>query len=251
MSIFDLTGRVALVTGAGSGLGARFAQVLDENGAKVVLMGRRREALESIASTLKNAHSVQGDVQKREDIARAFDEAEKAFGTVDLLVNNAGIASAAKAVEISETDYHSMMTTNLDSVWFASQICATRLLAKKQQGAIINIASILSFGVQKGVATYAISKAAVVQMTKAFALELANRGIRVNAIAPGYITTDMNRDYLASDKGQAMLKTIPAGFYGNPADLDGALLLLASNAGRFISGSVITVDGGHSTVIAG
>ena len=251
MSIFDLTGRVALVTGAGSGLGARFAKVLDDNGAKVVLMGRRREALEAVAQTLKNAHIVQGDVQKREDIVRAFDEAEKVFGTVDVLVNNAGIATAAKAVEISETDYRGMMATNLDSVWFASQICATRLLAKKQQGAIINVASILGFGVQKGVSTYAISKAAVVQMTKAFAVELANRGIRVNAIAPGYITTDINRDYLESEKGQAMVKVIPAGFYGDPSDLDGALLLLASNAGRFMSGSVITVDGGHITTIAG
>jgi NAD(P)-dependent dehydrogenase (short-subunit alcohol dehydrogenase family) len=247
--LFNLTGRVALVTGAGSGLGARFAKILSDNGAKVVLMGRRHAAIEAVANTLSHAHCVAGDVQNRDDIIRAFDEAEKAFGTVDILVNNAGIATAGKAVEITETDYRMMNATNLDSVWFATQICAQRLLANKQTGAIINIASILGFGVQKGVSTYAISKAAVVQLTKAFGAELAHKGIRVNAIAPGYITTDINRDYLASDKGQLMLKAIPAGFYGDPSDLDGALLLLASNASRFMAGATITVDGGHVSLL--
>ncbi len=253
--IFSLKDRVALVTGASSGLGARFAQVLAANGAKVVLVARRIDRLAALRKTIEaaggRAIAVEADVLDRAAMARAFDAAEKAFGTVTILINNAGVAHADRAVELSEEQWRRVLGTNLDAVFFWAQEAAKRMLAAKQRGAIVNIASVLGFGVAKGVAAYATAKAGVVQLTKALALEWAFRGIRVNAIAPGWFVTEINQDYLNSDEGKQMTRSIPAGRFGQDGDLDGVLLLLTSDAGAYIAGETIVVDGGQVNVIPG
>ncbi|MEA2870262.1 MAG: hypothetical protein QOH67_238 [Hyphomicrobiales bacterium] len=251
--LFDLTGRVALVTGASSGLGVHFAQVLAENGAKVVLVARRVDRLEALKQKIEaaggQALAVQADVLDRAAMVRAFDAAEKAFGTVTILFNNAGIPHADRVHEMPEETWRRVLGTNLDAVLYWAQEAARRMIAAKKQGAVINIASIYGFGVSKGVSAYAVAKAGVVQLTKALALELAFRGVRVNAIAPGFIATEINTDYLKSHPDLA--RNIPVGRIGATRDLDGALLLLASDASRFMAGTTITVDGGQILAIAG
>ena len=251
--LFDLTGRVALVTGASSGLGVRFAEVLGANGAKVVLVARRADRLDAVKKKIEaaggQAIAAEADVLDRAAMVRAFDAAEKAFGTVTILVNNAGISHADRITDMPEETWRRVMGTNLDAVLFWSQEAARRMIAAKQPGAIVNIASILGYGVSKGVAAYAVAKAGVVQLTQALALELAFKGVRVNAIAPGFIMTEINEEYL---KGRPdMTRNIPAGRIGETRDLDGALLLLASDASRFMAGATITVDGGQILGIAG
>ena len=245
--LLDMTGRVALVTGAGTGLGARFCMALAEHGAAVVAVARRAEKVEGVAEAIRKAGgraiAVSGDVTDTASIASAFDAAEKAFGTVDAVVANAGIAVPGRAAEISDEDWRRTMATNLDGVFFTAREAAQRLLKAGKHGAIVNIASILGYGVGKGNASYAVSKAAVIQMTQALALEWAFKGIRVNAIAPGYVVTDINRDYLAG-KGAEMTKDIPVGRFGQEHDLDGALLLLLSEAGAFMTGTTLFFDGG-------
>jgi 3-oxoacyl-[acyl-carrier protein] reductase len=182
---------------------------------------------------------------------RAFDAAEAAFGTVTILVNNAGVAHSIRAVDLPGEEWRRVLATNLDAVFFWSQEGARRMLAAGKPGAIINIASVLGFGVGKGVVAYAAAKAGVVQVTKALGLELAFKGIRVNAIAPGWFVTEINRDYLAGDEGKKLTRDIPVGRFGRDGDLDGALLLLASDAGRFIAGATIVVDGGQMVALRG
>jgi 3-oxoacyl-[acyl-carrier protein] reductase len=253
--IFNLDGEVALVTGASGGLGARFARVLAANGARVVLVARRPDRLdalrEEIVQSGGRAVAVEADVLDRLATTRAFDRAEKAFGTVTILLNNAGVAHAHRAVEIPPEEWRRVLSTNLDSVFFWAQEAAQRMLAARKQGAIINIASILGLGVAKGVAAYATAKAGVIQLTKALALELAFKGVRVNAIAPGWFVTEINRDFLTSEQGAMVKREIPAGRFGEDGDLDGALLLLASNAGRYIAGETIVVDGALRTGLRG
>lgn len=253
--IFDLTARVALVTGASSGLGVRFAEVLAANGAAVALVARRADRLAALRERIEKAGgravAIGADVLDRKAMARAFDEAEKAFGTVTILVNNAGVAHSTRAVELSEEEWRRVLGTNLDAVFFTAQEAARRMLAAEAGGAIVNIASVLGLAVSKGTAAYAAAKAGVVQLTKTLGLELAFRGIRVNAIAPGWIVTDMNRDFLLSEHGAAIKREIPVGRFGEERDLDGALLLLASDAGRFIAGTTIVVDGGQVVAIRG
>jgi NAD(P)-dependent dehydrogenase (short-subunit alcohol dehydrogenase family) len=252
--LFDLSGRVALVTGASSGLGIRFAEVLAANGAKVVLVARRADRLLAVKAAIEQsggqAITVEADVLDRAAMVAAFDAAEKAFGAVTILVNNAGVSHANRAVEMPEPEWRRVVGTNLDAVFYWAQEAGRRMLAAKQPGAIINIASILGFGVSKGVAAYAVAKAGVVQLTKALALELAFKGIRVNAIAPGFVMTEINREYLAG-KGADMTRHIPVGRIGETRDLDGALLLLASDASRYMAGATIVVDGGQILTIAG
>jgi 3-oxoacyl-[acyl-carrier protein] reductase len=253
--LFSLRGRVALVTGASSGLGTQFARALADNGAAVVLVARRTERLKALKSEIEDkggrAFAVEADVTDRAAMARAFDAAEKAFGTVTILVNNAGIAHGGRAVEMPPEEWRKILSTNLDAVFFWAQEAARRILAANKQGAIVNIASVLGLAVSKGAVAYAAAKAGVVQTTKALAVELAFKGVRVNAIAPGWFVTEMNDEYLTSDAGVAIKREIPMGRFGNPGDLDGALLLLTSDAGSYITGATIVVDGGQVVQIKG
>jgi 3-oxoacyl-[acyl-carrier protein] reductase len=254
--LFNLQSRVALVTGASSGLGRQFAKALAENGAAVALVARRADRLADTKKAIEaaggRAVAVEADVTDRAAMLRAFDAAEKAFGTVTILVNNAGIVqSSRRAIEVSEEEWRKVLSVDLDAVFYNAQEAARRMLAAKQPGAIINIASVLGFGVSKGVAAYAAAKAAVVQVTKALAVELAFKGVRVNAIAPGWFVTEINDKYLAGEAGDALKRQIPMGRFGKQGDLDGALLLLASDAGSYITGATIVVDGGQVVMISG
>ena len=252
-SLFDLSGAVALVTGASSGLGRRFALVLAQNGASVVVVARRKERLEALAAEIEAAGGralpIAADVADRAEIVRAFDAAQAKFGPVTVLINNAGVAKPQSFLGMRDETWRETLDINLDAVVATAQEAARRMVAAGG-GAIVNIASILSFGVQKGNLAYAVSKAAVLQATRAMALELAPKGVRVNAIAPGYFSTEINADYLASPQGEAMSRAVPMGRFGQEGELDGALLLLASRAGSFITGATIVVDGGHMLAIA-
>jgi NAD(P)-dependent dehydrogenase (short-subunit alcohol dehydrogenase family) len=253
--LFDLNGRVALVTGASSGLGVRFAELLAGEGAAVALVARRADRLAAVKTRIDKAGgravAIAADVTDRRAMMRAFDEAEKAFGTVTILVNNAGVAHSGRALELPQEEWRRVVGTDLDAVFFWAQEGARRMLAAGKGGAIVNVASVLGFGVAKGTAAYAVAKAGVVQLTKALGLELAFKGVRVNAIAPGWIVTDLNREYLASEAGAAIRREIPVGRFGEERDLDGALLLLVSDAGRFIAGTTIVVDGGQMVALRG
>jgi NAD(P)-dependent dehydrogenase (short-subunit alcohol dehydrogenase family) len=254
--MFSLKGRVALVTGASSGLGTQFAKALADNGAAVALVARRAERLKALKDDIEGkggkAVAIEADVTDRAAMMRAFDAAEKAFGAVTILVNNAGIAqSSRRAVEVTAEEWRKVLSVDLDAVFYNAQEAARRMLAAKQPGAIINIASVLGFGVSKGVAAYAVAKAAVVQVTKALAVELAFKGVRVNAIAPGWFVTEINDKYLTGEAGDALKRAIPMGRFGKDGDLDGTLLLLASDAGSYITGATVVVDGGQVVMISG
>jgi 3-oxoacyl-[acyl-carrier protein] reductase len=254
--LFSLKGRVALVTGASSGLGQQFARALADNGAAVVLVARRADRLKDFKAELEKtgakAIAVEADVNDRSAMTAAFDTAEKAFGTVTILVNNAGVAQAAvRAVDVGEDEWRRVMSTNLDAVLYWAQEAARRMMAAGKKGAIVNIASVLGLGVSKGAVSYATSKAAVIQLTKALALEWAFKGVRVNAISPGWFVTEINADYLHGEAGAANKRDIPMGRFGNAGDLDGALLLLVSNAGAYMTGATLVVDGGQVVQIRG
>jgi 3-oxoacyl-[acyl-carrier protein] reductase len=254
--MFNIKGRVALVTGASSGLGIQFAKALADNGASVALVARRADRLAALRAEIESkggkAAAIEADVTDQAAMARAFDTAEKAFGTVTILVNNAGIGqSPRRAIDVSAEEWRKVLGVNLDAVFANAQEAARRMLAAKKQGSIVNIASVLGFGVAKGVAAYATAKAGVVQITKALAVELAFKGVRVNAIAPGWFVTEINDKYLMSEAGEQLKRDIPMGRFGNAGDLDGALLLLVSDAGSYITGSTIMVDGGQVVQIKG
>jgi NAD(P)-dependent dehydrogenase (short-subunit alcohol dehydrogenase family) len=253
--IFDLTGRVALVTGASSGLGVRFAEMLAEQGAAVALVARRADRLAQVKARIEaaggRAVAIAADVLDRNAMVHAFDEAEKAFGTVTILINNAGVAHANRAVDMPEAEWRRVVGTNLDAVFYWAQEGARRMLGAGKGGAIVNIASVLGIGVSKGTVAYSAAKAGVIQLTRTMGIELAFKGVRVNAIAPGWIVTDMNREFLLSEAGTALKREIPAGRFGEERDLDGALLLLVSDAGRYIAGATIVVDGGQTVALRG
>ncbi len=253
--MFNLAGRVALVTGASSGLGKQFARALADNGAAVTLVARRTDRLLDLQQEIEaqggRALAIEADVTDRAAMAAAFDAAEKAFGTVTILVNNAGVAQQSlRATDVTPEEWRRVLSVDLDAVFYWAQEAARRMIAAKKPGAIVNIASVLGFGVSKGTASYAVAKAAVVQTTKALSVELAFKGIRVNAIAPGWFVTEINDTYLESEAGQAMQRDIPMGRFGNAGDLDGALLLLVSDAGSYMAGATIVVDGGQVVKIA-
>ena len=253
--MFNLTGRVALVTGASSGLGRQFARALADNGAAVALVARRTDRLldlqQKIADSGGRAIAVEADVTDPAAMKKAFDAVEKAFGTVTILVNNAGVAQqSVRATEVTAEEWRRVLGVDLDAVFYWAQEGARRMIAAKKPGAIVNIASVLGFGVSKGTTAYAVAKAAVVQTTKALSVELAFKGIRVNAIAPGWFVTEINDTYLESEAGSALKRDIPMGRFGNEGDLDGALLLLVSDAGAYMAGATIVVDGGQVVKIA-
>jgi len=248
---FSLAGRVALVTGASSGLGRHFAKVLANAGANVVVAARREDRLaqlvDEIAANGGQALAVPMDVTEEASIVTAFDRAEATFGTVDVLVNNAGIGDPRAFLETDEAAWDMMMDTNLKSAWRIAREACERLVNAGKGGSIINIASIFGLRVGSNLSHYAVAKAGVVQLTRALGLELARHGIRVNAIAPGYFATEMTGDFFSTEKGQAYIKQkVPLRRLGQAEELSGPLLLLASDAGAFMTGAVIPVDGGHS-----
>jgi len=253
--LFDVSKEIVLITGASQGLGRQFARLLSAHGAAVALAARQTAKLKDLETEIRakggRAVAVQMDVTDMISIGKAIDAAEAALGPVSVLINNAGIAIEKMAVEQTEDDWDSVINANLKGAYFVATEMARRMIARKQEGNIVNIASVLSFGVSKGVVAYTTAKAGVVQMTKALGLELAFKGIRVNAIAPGWFVTDINRDYLAGEAGDKLKREIPVGRFGQDGDLDGALLLLASDAGRFIAGTTIVVDGGQMVALRG
>ncbi|MGJ5051729.1 SDR family oxidoreductase [Bradyrhizobium oligotrophicum] len=246
--LFDVSREVILITGASQGIGRQFARVLSAHGAAVALAARQTGKLKALEAEIRarggRAAAVEMDVTSMASIARGMDAAEAALGPVTVLINNAGIAVEKLAVEQSEADWDAVIGANLKGAYFAATEAARRMAARKAGGNIINIASVLGFSVVKFISPYAISKAGVVQATKALALELAASGIRVNALAPGYIDTDINHEVWETPAGEKLIKRIPQRRVGHESDLDGAILLLASNASRYMTGSVVTVDGG-------
>ncbi len=246
---FSLAGRTALVTGASSGLGAHFSRVIAAAGATVAVAARRVDRLDTLVADISadggRAFAVAMDVTDADSVQQALDSVEQQIGTVDVLVNNAGVADSRHCLEEDEASWDYTMEANLKGAWRVAHGVARRSVADRRNCSIVNIASILGLRVGFGLSTYAISKAGVVQMTRAMALELAGKGVRVNAICPGYFATEMNSDYLNSSAGQAYLADTPAGRMGELPELDGALLLLASDAGSFINGVALPVDGGH------
>ena len=249
-TIFDLTGKAALVTGASGGLGLHFARTLAGAGARVALAARRKEQLEAnvamIAGAGREAVAVAMDVTDPGSVERAVAEvAERFGGPATVVVNNSGVTASETALDLDPADWDKVMDTNVKGAWLVARAAARRMIDAKAGGSVVNVASILGFRVAGRVAPYTASKAALVQLTRALALEWARHGIRVNAIAPGYVETDINRDFFASDPGKALVARIPQRRLGRPGDLDGALLLLASDASAYMTGSAVVVDGGH------
>ena len=246
---FLLQGEVALVTGASSGFGRHFGSVLARAGAKVVLAARRtervREACDDIIAAGGDALAVTMDVNDSDSIKAAFTQAQQALGVVTVVVNNAGITIPKPLLDLSDSDWSQVIDTNLNGVAFVTREAAQRMIAAGKGGSVVNIASILALREQKMLTNYAASKAGVVQFTRTAALELAQHNIRVNAICPGYFSTELNGDWLASADGQAMVGRIPQRRTGDLQDLNGPLLLLASSAGALMTGAALTVDGGH------
>jgi len=281
---FALDRRVALVTGASSGLGAHMAGTLARAGCKVALAARRIERLEAIADSIANditgtgveadtvtnatvteadsentvtgdttvantgttadIFTVRMDVRERDEVEAGVERVAARFGRLDILVNNAGIAAPRGFLGMTEAEWRAVVDTDLSAVWRVGQVAARRMTAQKTGGAIINIASILGIKSQRAQANYGAAKAGVLHLTRTMARELARDGVRVNALAPGYFATDMNREFFATERGRDYLEKLLPGRPGELHELDGALLLLASDAGSYITGSVITVDGG-------
>ncbi|MCB1741838.1 MAG: glucose 1-dehydrogenase [Gammaproteobacteria bacterium] len=245
----DLSQKIALVTGASSGLGIRFAHALAAHGARVVLAARNEAALEQVRADIERsggrALAVRMDVTDRDSIEQAFETARAKLGVIDVCVNNSGITTTRPSLELEESDWDSVIDTNLKGAWMVANEAARRLVAAEQPGSIINIASILAFRAAGVVTSYMASKAGLVHLTRGLALEWARHRIRVNAIAPGYFATEMNRDFWDTAPGQAMIKRIPQRRLGQVEELDGPLLLLASDASSYMTGSTIVVDGGH------
>jgi 3-oxoacyl-[acyl-carrier protein] reductase len=246
--LFDVSKEVVLVTGASQGLGRHFARLLAAHRAAVVLAARQVDKLESLASEIRNnggrAIAVRMDVTDGASVVKAMDTAEKALGPISVLINNAGVVVEKAAVDQTEADWDKVLNANLKGSFTVATEIARRMIARKAGGSVINISSVLGIGVIGHVSTYSASKAALIQLTKSLALEWASKGIRVNALAPGYIDTEFNHDFWTTPAGERLIKGIPQRRLGAASDLDGAILLMASQASRYMTGSVITVDGG-------
>ena len=244
-----LAGQVALVTGASSGLGEHFARVLAHQGVHVALAARRTDKLSALQQQIVadggRAFAVAMDVTSESSVHEAFEHIQADLGTVTVLINNAGMANPKTFAKLTEQSWQDTLSVNLTGAWRVAHQMTARLVVSQTPGCVVNIASILGLRVGFGNSAYAVSKAGVVQMTKAMALELGAKGIRVNALCPGYIHTDINAEFFATEQGQAYLKNTPAGRTGQLSELDAPLLLLCSEAGSFINGVALPVDGGH------
>lgn len=244
----SLKGKVAVVTGASSGLGERFAELLSSAGAAVALAARRTDRLKVLADRIAasggTAITVKLDVNDYDNIQGAFAEVAGKLGGVDILINNSGVSKQARITDVTPDDYDFTMNTNTKGAFFVAQAAAKDMIARKAEGRIINIASVAGLKVLSQLSVYCMSKAAVVQMTKAMALEWARYGINTNAICPGYIETEINRDYWATPGGQKLIEMLPRRRVGDAKDLDGLIMLLASSEARFINGAVIAADDG-------
>jgi NAD(P)-dependent dehydrogenase (short-subunit alcohol dehydrogenase family) len=252
----DLSGRVALVTGASSGLGAQFARTLARAGAGVVLAARRLEKLKSLHAEIEaeggDAHVVELDVTDHDSIKSAVAHAETEMGTIDILVNNSGVSTTQKLVDVSPKDYDFVMDTNTRGAFFVAQEVGKRMIARSRGtapgtftgGRIVNIASMAGLRVLSQIGVYSMSKAAVIHMTRAMALEWGRFGINVNAICPGYIDTEINHHHWKTEAGQKLVQMLPRKRVGRPQDLDATLMMLCANESHFINGAVIQADDG-------
>lgn len=249
-----LDGKVALVTGASSGLGRYFAQVLAASGAKVALVARREDRIETVAREINDgggsAIALPLDVTNRDEFDSILDRIEQELGTVDILINNAGIAVEGPTLDMDDADLDRILDINTKALWSLAKRVSDRLAKQGKSGSIINIASILGLNASPSLSLYAITKAAVVQMTKAMAVDLWRYNIRVNAICPGYFRTEINSHFFDTEDGQKAIKRLPPRRLGEYEELEGILVLLASDASSFITGTSIPVDGGHSAKLA-
>ncbi len=251
----NFEGKIAMVTGASSGLGARFAKVLAQGGAQVVLASRRTERLKELRAEIEAeggaAHVVSLDVTDYASIKAAIAHAETEAGPIDILVNNSGVSTTQRLIDVTPDDYAYVMDTNQRGAFFVAQEAAKRMIARakgdpKKQHRIINIASVAGLRVLPQIGIYCVSKAAVVHMTKSMAVEWGRYNINVNAICPGYISTEINAEHFQSEQGKALVNMLPRKRVGEPQDLDGLLLLLASDEAHFINGAIMTADDGMS-----
>ena len=252
----DLSGRVALVTGASSGLGSQFAKTLAKAGAGVVLAARRVERLKTLRAEIEadggDAHVVTLDVTDRDSIAAAVAHAETEMGAIDILVNNGGVSTTQKLVDVTPDDFDYVMGTNTRGAFFVAQEVAKRMIARSKGtapgtftgGRIVNVASMAGLRVLGQIGVYAMSKAAVIHMTKAMALEWGRFGINVNALCPGYIDTELNHHHWQTEAGQKLVSMLPRKRVGKPQDLDAALMMLCANESHFVNGAVLAADDG-------
>ena len=244
-----LQGKVALITGAFGGLGQHFALTLARAGAAVGLTGRRLDAGETLAERIRSGGGRAAvrvmDVTDPDSVHQAVGGIAAELGPITVAVNNAGVAVTKPFLEVSEQDWSGVVDVNLTGAWRVAQAAARHMRDHRQGGSIVNVASITGLRVAGAVSAYVASKAGLIQLTKAMALELARYNIRVNALAPGYIETDINRDFFAGEAGRALIKRIPQRRIGKPEELDGPLLLLCSDASSYMTGSVLVADGGH------
>ncbi len=251
----NLKEKVALVTGASSGLGARFARVLAANGALTVLAARRVERLKDLRAEIEAAggaaHVVSLDVTEQDSIRAAVEQTEREVGPIDILVNNSGVSTAQRLTEVAPVDYDFMFDTNVKGAFFVAQAVAQQMIARSKQqqglrGRIVNIASIAGTRVLSGLGVYCMTKAAVIHMTRAQAVEWGRYGINVNAICPGYIRTEMNEAVWDTERGAKLLELLPRKRVGTADELDGVLLLLVADESQFINGAIIAADDGMS-----